>query len=154
MKVIFLDVDGVLVNRRSLMDRSGRDSVADSKCVYALNHITDTTGAKIVVSSSWRFCGEQEMRLVLAHWKVRAEMISITPDLTRKENNLYVATPRGYEIQKWIDEHPEVTAFAILDDECDMAHLESKLVKTVFEAGLTEQDALKAIQMLTEPVQE
>jgi hypothetical protein len=52
VKVVFLDIDGVLVTARTLKERSGKYKVADNKCIYALNHLTMMTGACIVISSS------------------------------------------------------------------------------------------------------
>lgn len=150
--IVFLDIDGVLVNRRSLIERSGLRAIGDGDCVDALNHVTDTTGAEIILSSSWRFCGLNEMRLILRHWGVKAPLIGMTPDLTRsptKHGELYVGVPRGREIQAWLDEaevKPE--RFVIIDDDCDMEHLRGSLIKTEFEVGLTMMDALLAIEML------
>ena len=64
MKVIFLDIDGVLNThesattlRESFVER-GADLMGfnrfDKNCVARVNRITDETGAKIVISSSWR----------------------------------------------------------------------------------------------------
>lgn len=149
VKVVFLDIDGVLVTARTLKERSGRYKVADTKCIYALNHLTTITEASIVISSSWRFCGANEMRAIFNLWGVYAPIVGITIDLTRKDGETYIPVPRGLEIQEWLDAHPEVESFVILDDECDMAHLESFMVKTKFDCGLTEQDAHKAIEILS-----
>lgn len=147
--VVFLDIDGVLVTARNLKQRNGRYKVADAGCVSALNHLTHVAGAEIVISSSWRFCGLSEMRAIFDFWEVDAPIVGMTPDLTRKEGELYVAVPRGHEIQQYLDEHPETECFVILDDECDMAHLEPFMVKTKFDCGLTEHDAERAIELLS-----
>src|SRR5688500_9278670 len=111
MKVVFLDIDGVLVNRKSLMKASGLRATADPHCVEALNAITDATSAKIVVSSTWRYFHRSMgfasplafMRMKLAEWGVRAEVIGCTPDLSRKAGPLYAGVRRGDEIQAWLD---------------------------------------------------
>lgn len=149
MKLIFLDIDGVLVTARTLKGRSGLRAVADPACVAALNYITDTTGAKIVISSSWRFCGLEEMRLILKHWNVTADVIGMTPDLTRKVLNVYSAVPRIREVCAWLhSEIDDVDAWIAIDDDSDFEGYEHRLVKTVFECGLTMSDAEKAIGML------
>lgn len=148
MKVVFLDIDGVLVTARNLKQRHGRDKVAEVACVYALNYLTMRAKAELVISSSWRFCGQNEMQRILDFWGVHARIVGMTPDLTRKDGELYVAVPRGLEIQQYLDEHPEVERFVILDDECNMAHLEPFMVKTRFDCGLTEHDAMKAVEIL------
>lgn len=150
--LVFLDIDGVLVNRRSLAERSGQKAVADHKCVYALNHVTNITGAKIVLSSSWRFCGLEEMRLILRHWGVIAELVSMTPDLTRKpaDSDLYVATPRREEIKAWLEQNGMPDRLVVIDDDADADLGDGRFVRTQFEQGLTEHDAHRAIAMLAE----
>ena len=54
MKIIFLDFDGVLINRESLKQASGLQSKAHPSCVAALNSIIEVTEASIVVTSTWR----------------------------------------------------------------------------------------------------
>ena len=56
---------------------------------------------------------------------------------------------RGREIQLWLQQHPEVDSFVILDDDADMDNLIDRLVQTEIETGLTEQDADRAIELLT-----
>lgn len=58
MKVIFLDIDGVLnsndwyVKTRGIGGYNGGD--VDPKCIELINDLIDATGAKIIMSSSWR----------------------------------------------------------------------------------------------------
>lgn len=56
---------------------------------------------------------------------------------------------RGDEIQAWLDAHPEVTKYAILDDDCDM--LPSQLhsfFRTDVAQGLTQEIADRVEQHL------
>ena len=60
MKVIFLDVDGVLnsdeyFDRIQNLDIEGIESDIDINKVKLLKKAVDTTGAKVVLSSSWRY---------------------------------------------------------------------------------------------------
>lgn len=149
-KVIFLDIDGVLVNRASyrLPNSGSADrAIAHPECVAALNAITEaTTGAVIVVSSVWRAEGAPEMRGRLKGWGVHGEMIGVTPRLSRTNGRVY----RGDEIQKWLDDYTrhEISSFVILDDDSDMKHLLPRLVPTDTEQGLTMKDAQTAIEIL------
>ena len=54
MKVIFLDVDGVL-NSQQLFEKCEDDQLisVDEDNIKNLKTIVDATGAKIVLSSSW-----------------------------------------------------------------------------------------------------
>jgi hypothetical protein len=53
------------------------------------------------------------------------------------------------EIQSWLNSHPEVSAFVIVDDDEDMAHLMPKLVKTSWHSGMTIRGAESIIRNLT-----
>ena len=130
--VVFLDVDGVLITTASR-------SAPDPRCVAELNRITDVTGAGIVVSSSRRGAGVSSIARILRGWGVTGRIVGVTPDRSRSRGPLYIASPRGLEIQAWLDAHPEVTAFVILDDEADMAHLAAHLVQTDYAFGLTRE---------------
>ena len=113
-KIIFLDVDGVLNNIGSTEMFHGYYGV-DQHLLENLKAVVDATGAKIVLSSSWkRFknpdCSEHcfykylEQRLA----SVGLEILDITPESSSR---------RGFGILKWIhDNEPELTDFIIIDD--------------------------------------
>jgi hypothetical protein len=68
-------------------------------------------------------------------------------DTTPLEINITMS--RGAEIKIWLDEHPEVEKFVILDD--DDLRIEEYLpyhVKTTFKYGLTREKAVEAIKIL------
>lgn len=138
MRVIFLDIDGVLTTHRT------RYHSPDVECVQRLNRLTEESDAKIVVSSTWRHRGLQEMRRILRDWGVVAPVIGITPDLSRDSNGLLVSVERGKEIGAWLEEHQETGRFVILDDEDDMGDEIACLVKTDTETGFREEDYQKA----------
>ncbi len=54
MKVIFLDIDGVLNSMSCKATIEGFDFVEDEKVVL-LKEIIDLTGDKVVLSSTWRY---------------------------------------------------------------------------------------------------
>jgi hypothetical protein len=145
VSVLFLDVDGVLVNLKSLQQRRALMEKADPGCVAALNRILDTTKARVVVSSCWRIGRNlPELRELLRDWGVKATVIGRTPNL---------GTSRGSEIAAWLKEFEQsrdVASIVILDDDRDMDELSKFLVQTEFEPGLTEADADRAIAVLKE----
>lgn len=132
MKIVLLDFDGVLNDSnwlRSLEERSWIGMIDPSK-VELLNQIIKETEAKIVVSSSWRIQNSTEqLQDMLDRCGFNGEVIGCTP---AKLSNCF----RGNEIQWWLNKHPEVEKFVILDDESDMLHLKDHLVQTSF--GLNE----------------
>lgn len=167
MKTIFLDIDGVLNSRDYMLNRRHiprpTQHAIDALTVPRLNAITDRTGAKIVISSSWRLQRYPEhdpgpvwrLRRILSAHGVTGDIIDVTPhlvvpDLTGPCPDSCRALERGHEIQAWLDEHPEVTTFAILDDDSDMAHLKHRLVKTSFDTGLLDEHVERVVAMLGE----
>ena len=148
MKVIFLDIDGVLVSRRSILKfRDGR--VFGPWHIAQLNRVIEKTGAKIVVSSVWRYDGLEKIREKLKIGGVQAEVVDITPRFNFDR-------ARGLEIQAWLDawkkawHKPEdkVEQFIIIDDDSDMHHLMPYLVHTSFIYGLTKEKANEVIRRL------
>lgn len=141
MKVIFLDVDGVLNHGNSKI------KVEDDKIQF-LKQIIDETGAKIVLSSDWRFwLGTDDRDVALLQEKLKgigAEIVSSTPN----SKHGY----RGAEIYQWINEWQGETIdkFVILDDRDDIKPYMNKFVQTSFNLGLQEKHVRKAIQLLNE----
>lgn len=154
MKVIFLDIDGVLNVYPQGRDDYG--SIFHKHFVDNLKWIIEQTDAKIVISSTWRFSGLEIMKEM---WRVRnlpGEVIDITPDFM---NQTGTSLQRGKEIQKWLDENPSVSNYAIIDDDSDMEpHQMNNFVKTSENTdhldcvdvgyGLTRKCSEKVIQIL------
>ncbi len=135
MKVIFLDIDGVL--NIYCQDRDKFGCTFHDHLVDNLESIIEKTGAKIVISSSWRLDGKDAM---MEMWKSRnlpGEVIDITPNLSYGAG-LNTGTPRGKEIQEWLDNHPDVTNYVIIDDDVDM--LPEQLSNFVVTAGNTDHE--------------
>lgn len=108
-------------------------------CVARLNQIFDETKARLVVSSSWRhdaFIGR-----VLEKAGIKTKVWDITP--------YGMGKPRGYEIKKFLFEHPNIENYVILDDVANMLpEQQSHFVQTKYYYGLTDEDMEKAINIL------
>ena len=107
MKVIFLDIDGVL-NSDEYIDRAknvqGRHIDIDK--VKLLKKAIDETGAKTVLTSSWRNSKDiGPLREFLAKYEI---YFDATP---------FIKWERGLEIKQWLSEHNRVEDYIILDDE-------------------------------------
>jgi len=145
MRILFLDIDGVLVNRRSFFIRSGNLPTCDPGCLEVLNEICEATNAHIVISSSWRLESSlRELQQILGEWGVKAPVIGVTP--------LGLST-RGAEIEAWIAESEShgqtISSFVILDDCSDMeGELLGRLVQTDSGLGLCKKATAKAIAIL------
>jgi len=149
IKVIFLDIDGVLN-----VYCEGRDKYG---CCFHkhleenLKYIVESTGAKIVITSTWRMSGLKTMKDMWKHRNLAGQVIDITAVLD---------DIRGVEIQKWLDKNRKrVSNYVIIDDDDDM--LDSQMnnyVKTSDNSnhedcvdigyGLTRICAEKAIKIL------
>ena len=149
MKIIFLDFDGPIIPLQSHTTRRPLERKAWPDAVAALNRITDTTGAKIVVSSNWRMDKILDMRKLLTGWGVTGEVIGMTPVRFQQVDKVWTSAPRGREIGAYLKGRKDVESFVILDDDNDMERYEPYLIQTPFETGLTEKDADLAIDMLT-----
>ena len=140
MKIIFLDVDGVL---NSLQDGNSIRLCTDLH-LKLLKQIVNTTGAKIVLSSSWRIGPIKAKNNLLRRLGEHGlQIMDSTPVLSGSSS-------RGDEIRQWLNESQyEIESFVILDDEDDMAEFTAKnLVQTNTSVGLQEKDAIKCISML------
>lgn len=150
MKIIFLDIDGVLNSRQFIkfcfQNSIDADDRIDPQTVKLLNKTIDNTGSKVVISSSWRipFVNNNFQFLVnrLENLGIRSDtIIGFTP--IRNDG-------RGKEIQQWLDENKslDIKSIVILDDDNDMFELSSFLVKTSFDYGLQPCHVDQAISIL------
>ena len=58
---------------------------------------------------------------------------------------------RGSEIKAWLDMHPEVKKYVIIDDDGDMLEEQmSNFVMTYFYSGFQDEHLEKAIRILNE----
>lgn len=166
MKVIFLDIDGVVnsgdnmrclhrlwVNHKIGPSWDQHGQLFDERCVGFLDLIIRETGAKIVISSTWRRCGLLKMKRMWDDRGLPGEVIDITPQAAcaeMVERYYQPGADRGYEIQQWLDEHPEVEQYVILDDDSDMLH-HQPFVKCGNHYGLTFETMKEAVEILNKP---
>lgn len=153
MKVLFLDIDGVLNHEKHYqwLHYSGEATSFQKTHPYCnfnpvsvklLNKIIDETGCEIVLSSSWRFDGITKINNIFDKVGIKHKIIDVTPSLG--------SLCRGKEIDKWLSEHPEVTKYVIVDDDTDMEeHQLDFFVNTdANEDGLNKNLTNKIIELL------
>jgi HAD domain in Swiss Army Knife RNA repair proteins len=106
MKVIFLDIDGVL-NCEETPNPRTFPYVVDEKLLRRLERLLEQSRAKVVLSSSWRV----DPVGVLAAKHFGIPFIDVCPDMPSER--------RCVEMRAWLLEHPEVSRYAVIDDEDD-----------------------------------
>lgn len=135
MKILFLDVDGVLNTTKSTTFLS-----LSKPKLRLLEKIVKETGCYIVLSSTWRKDNEAYMKLVRTLLYRNIIIHDITPTLWKD---------RGYEIEAWLNDNPHVEKYAILDDDSDMLDTQLRhFFQTDPEYGLTDTIAYRVIYHL------
>ena len=158
MKIIFLDVDGVLnsviYENSGVFNEADPDTSIDMSRVALLAGIVKATDAKIVLSSTWRedwdkkpeFCGYDGEYLNRCLAKYGLSIFDKTPFLSYSDERLV-------EIVAWLKEHgSEVKNFVILDDiNCGWGELSNRVVVTnPYGYGLEENHVKEAIRLLND----
>jgi hypothetical protein len=75
-----------------------------------------------------------------------------TPDYSTEETRKYrtFSKVKAKEIKAWLNEHEDVESFVVLDDlNLNDAEIDRRTIRTNYMTGLTEEDASRAIVMLT-----
>lgn len=139
MKVLFLDIDGV-VNTHRTPQTDGWP--IEPFCAFQVGRIQLETGCEVVLSSSWR------------HSEEGVEVVEkkVLPLFSRTRVDRDGEDSRGTQIKEWLDAHPEVTRYAILDDNTDMLdeQMPNFFQTYFFCCGLTEDIANKVIAHLNQ----
>lgn len=132
MKIVFLDVDGVLNSVRYDRQRGADEGNIDRSRLPLLKRLIDKTQAQIVLSSSWR-----------KHWDadgarldgVGREMVALFAEYGLSiygKTDCLDGNDRAEEIRAWLAEHADTEEYVILDDIAFGwgAELQAHLVRT------------------------
>ena len=186
MKIIFLDIDGVLNHQDWYKRRHNtisQEEIAskypfyefDPVSVANLNLIIDETGAKVVISSTWRHGRSvEDLQGLLNQVGFIGDVIDKTPNIWAKLNveDSGYTVPRGCAIDWWLKEkgdfqrinwsqevqqeyieHSIVKNYVILDDDSDMLYGQREhFIKTSNSHGLTKELTETAIKVLNKSV--
>ena len=150
MRVLFLDIDGVL-NSRSYVERASWDPplgsrddlhILDPAAIALLNTVLAATGAVVVISSSWRVTYALDaFQSMFEQRGFTGRVVDVTPQLPGRQ--------RSREIAAWLEATPNVVTFAIVDDidDAGVGYAE-QFVQTTFESGLTPYHARELARIL------
>ena len=153
MKVIFLDIDGVLNSYAYDRQKSPDDNNIDITRLELLKALADKTDAKIVLTSSWRehwdkeSCNRDEKGKELADIfeKAGLEIYDKTPFIGYLE--------RADEIRGWLSANPLAKSFVIFDDNTfGWGDLGENFVGTNYRIGrgLEKEHIQKAFDILSQ----
>jgi len=154
MKIIFLDIDGVLNSRVYDRKRNWNEQTdIDETRLPLIKEIVDATDAKIVLSSTWR-----------QHWDKDPNRCDVDGRYINKTFAkfglaIFDKTPylgntalRREEISKWLKEtEQDIEAFVIIDDyRYGWGDLSDHFVKTDpnFRMGIEKEHVERAIKIL------
>lgn len=153
-KIIFLDIDGALNGDAFLRDVHERAASIDSpeawklanidpRRVELLNRIIEETGAKVVLSSSWRQTTSlDEMQSLLEQLGFVGELVDETPQQK--------GMSRRDEIEAWLQAN-DVRSYVVVDDDLSCFGMRGRIVHTsARRGGLIEEDVDDAVAILEE----
>jgi hypothetical protein len=150
MKVIFLDIDGVLntsetfIERKKYWEETGVWTLEiDEFRIEYLKQIIDETDAKVVLSSTWKKDFENiDGKVVPIHEKG----VALLNILNKYNIELYDILKKGYDLSRedlitiWLNEHPNIESFIILDDET--THLKRFVGKQLIKTSILEDGVM------------
>jgi|SRR5688572_14236619 len=147
MKVLFLDIDGVL-NREGTKARIKLPKYAwtcglDEELLARFLKWREGKDFYIVLSSMWRYHDD-----LLEY--LREEGVEFI-DITERGGGFGALhdTIRGVEVANYLQDHPEVTKYAIVDDvKWFLPYQEPFIVYTDPDTGITEDDLKKLDSIL------
>lgn len=124
--VIFLDIDGVL-NRPETQNKISGHKGVESSLVWKLREIVRFLDADIVLSSSWKqYWNKDLINDGIDNWRGRSpKRFGRYLNLRLGKYGLKIAdktedvhwSKRAEEILNYLEDHPEIESFVILDDE-------------------------------------
>ncbi|WP_297421829.1 HAD domain-containing protein [Clostridium sp.] len=158
MKVIFLDIDGVLNSEKFLRNNPGQ--AIDKNSVSILKNIVDKTGAIIVMSSGWRLWFDDNMMPqdgysqclydILCEFHIK--LFGKTPDFSTEEirTRKTFSNVKATEINAWLNAHEIVVDKYVVIDDLDLKNEEinAHLVRINGQVGITENDAVRIIDII------
>ena len=168
MKLIFLDIDGVL--NRHEYNSLAKSSPIFSEIMGRLNKITDSTGAQVVISSAWRYMIHGKAMTLLGFQymlQTHGAHFTLAGYIKKDEDCVHCGTmnspgtlkcikcikcgkesQRGELISDWIKLNNHIDKYVVIDDlDLGISGLHP-FVKTNGKIGLQEKDVNKAIRIL------
>ena len=145
-KILFLDIDGVMNSKlyfKNSFNPDEDDSRFDVYSVYLVKKLVEEFSLKIVITSHWRSGMVEKLMSELKRNELMSFLHkdSFTPILRSAQ--------RGIEIKAWLDSHPGINDYIIIDDNENMLEEQKcRFVKTDAFAGLLDENYYDAREIL------
>lgn len=140
-KILFMDIDGPMIPSRAykLPNQTKLVSVFDPCATAMVNELLKLSGARIVISSTWREHGVKDCSELL-------ETNGINPDLLHPDwkTPCKLTSTRTQEIDLWLQEHPEITHYVAIDDEQLNANMLPGFVQCDMDEGFSFRNFLES----------
>ena len=153
MKVIFLDIDGVLNcagYRQEKMKEGHFSVVIQPEHLNRLKKIVESTDASIVLISSWRKFWQREGNIDSAGKEIE-QAFARTGLFVADKTPVLQDGSRSHEVELWLRNRPYVEQFVILDDNDFYwsKKLRKHWVKCPGDTGLTDQLVETSVEVLS-----
>jgi hypothetical protein len=144
MRVIFLDIDGVLCTERSHLSTSEPRKYLmtewDVTVAKLIRNLCIEDNFQIVISSTWRL---GKNRSLLLKKLAKHNLLKLLHEDSYTPDSHF--SSRGSEIQEWLSKHGDVDLYLIIDDDNDMLPEQTKFfIETNGEEGFGGADFMKA----------
>ncbi len=151
MRVLFLDIDGVLNNWDSATHPESL-RIIDPINVKVLNGLFEKLpDVQVVLSSTWReyFTIPQVNAWLRDAGYTGPDLLDVTPFNLLQRGRF---CDRGEEIAEWLARHPECKQYAIIDDITDLiaAHHPARYVTTHDATGMTSEHLTKLLEIFAD----
>lgn len=153
MKVLFLDCDEVLNSHGTWMCHEFLNNhkfeihAIDVEKLALLSYVVTETQCNIVLISSWRLMMTLDTfheKLVALGWPHPREIL-----IARTAYGSEGGHWRGYEVQDYLNEHPEIEKYCILEDGSDFLDNQLPfLVQCNYQIGMSIIEAERCIRLL------
>jgi len=147
MKVIFLDIDGVMTSNLLNEEINKSTSIYPfaKECVNVLNEILRSNKSRIVLTSSWRtvFSAEKQCEIFIENGVIQIPY-SQTRDLGYEN--------RSDEIRNYLAKNGNISNFLILDD-MEINGFDENFIRVDYNTGLTNKHIEKASQILNQDIE-
>jgi len=105
MKVIFLDIDGVV----------RLNGKFNQELLYWVRELCDSCNLRLVISSDWRYQDIQFIKTCIG--KLGQYLLKDWRTTIHEDNTELIINPKRWEeVQDYLDTHDDITDYVILDD--------------------------------------